>query len=69
VVVVGASVVDDVDGSSIVGMSKEASSVGGAWDADTTNSPPTMSMIAAAGLVRRSVQGRRICRLVRLLTA
>ena len=63
VVVVGAVavVVGADDGSAIVGMSNDASCVSGAWEADTRNSPPTRSMITAAGLVRRSVQRRCIC--------
>src|SRR5687767_5696381 len=56
-VVVGAEV-----GSAIVGMSNDASCVSGAWEADTRNSPPTRSMITAAGLVRRSVQRRLFMR-------
>src|SRR3981189_2235940 len=51
------SVVVDA-GRNMVGTSKEASCVLGAWDVDTRNSPPTSSMMTAAGLVRRSVQRR-----------
>src|SRR5687768_5645200 len=59
-VVVGAvAVVVGADGgSAMVGTSNDASCVSGAWEADTRNSPPTRSMITAAGLVRRSVQRR-----------
>ena len=47
-------------GRNMVGTSKEASCVLGAWDVDTRNSPPTIRTMAAAGLVRRSVQRRFI---------
>src|SRR5688500_10745553 len=64
-VVVGAVavVVGADDGTAIVGMSNDASCVSGAWEADTRNSPPTRSMITAAGLVRRSVLQRRFMRI------
>ena len=52
---VSAARVDGVTGIIMVGTSKEASCVGGAWAVETRNSPPTMSMMRAAGLVRRSV--------------
>ncbi|HET9771684.1 MAG TPA: hypothetical protein VFS16_12410 [Acidimicrobiia bacterium] len=57
VVVVGGAVVtvDGMAGSRMVGMSNEASCVRGAWAVDTRNSPPTRSMMKAAGLVRRKV--------------
>src|SRR5687768_8213055 len=68
VVVVGASVPDvdgavavvvgADDGSAMVGTSSDASCVSGAWEADTRNSPPTRSMIPAAGLVRGGCQRR-----------
>jgi len=54
------AVVAGATGRNMVGTSKEASWVLGAWDVDTRNSPPTISMMAAAGLVRRSVQRRFI---------